>query len=614
MEPIKTLGMPNLKWCSEILLYFRHTGPATFLFSESRFEMDRGGTVASNTYFNVIPTRKLAKHSKVRSIGLKLHVQGRFRVSFLVHRIGSAIPVVVYEEIIDSNDPQTPAKVVCPLDIEELKDLFFFRLESLKDSGSFHGGEYYAAAVDSPPNRVKITFATTVFRREAAFRRNERLIHEYFQSRPHLSAVFDFLAVDNGRSLEKGPLFRTVAQDNLGSSGGCARAMIEALSSESDCTHLIYSDDDILLDPSVLENTYYLLRLLNDPNQCIAGAMLRMEDKHIQFEFGGRVKNAEFMPRPNRDLRNTTSLVENELDDFVDFGGWWFWCISTTTIRAVGLPMPLFLKFDDVEYGCRLGAAPLTMSGLGVWHESFERKESGLTLCYFDERNRLIFYMLRPGESVYQRAKFVFARFRFMLRWLACYKYKHVELIHTAMQEFFKGPEYVFCIDMQERLGQLGRLRYARRPFSPSNEGPFDDGVAMQHSIPDGHLRRLFRRLTLNGHLLPRRLSRRRRVAPMFAGSGHFFRAETVVHYDVDSEECIEVKRSLLQFTSLLVRSIYYTAKLAIFWSRWRRTYSRAGERYSAMAFWKNFLQIDDANQLQPHNPKHDDKDKANAA
>ena len=56
----------------------------------------------------------------------------------------------------------------------------------------------------------------------------------------------------------------------------------------------------------------------------------------------------------HHNLRNTPWL-HRRVD--VDYNGWWMCLIPTTVIKEIGLSLPLFLKWDDAEYGLRAKAA-----------------------------------------------------------------------------------------------------------------------------------------------------------------------------------------------------------------------------------------------------------------
>ncbi|RAZ20198.1 glycosyltransferase family 2 protein, partial [Klebsiella oxytoca] len=58
-------------------------------------------------------------------------------------------------------------------------------------------------------------------------------------------------------------------------------------------------------------------------------------------------------------------------------------------VRKDNLPLPIFIRGDDLEYGLRNMKTLILMNGICVWHEPFENKYSSF-LAYYVIRNRLI--------------------------------------------------------------------------------------------------------------------------------------------------------------------------------------------------------------------------------
>ncbi len=64
----------------------------------------------------------------------------------------------------------------------------------------------------------------------------------------------------------------------------------------------------------------------------------------------------------------------------VDFNGWWLCLIPTACMKQIGLSMPAFIKFDDIEYGLRAkehGFHTVSLPGVAVWHQAWHDKGSG---------------------------------------------------------------------------------------------------------------------------------------------------------------------------------------------------------------------------------------------
>jgi galactofuranosylgalactofuranosylrhamnosyl-N-acetylglucosaminyl-diphospho-decaprenol beta-1,5/1,6-galactofuranosyltransferase len=80
-----------------------------------------------------------------------------------------------------------------------------------------------------------------------------------------------------------------------------------------------------------------------------------------------------------RNLRSTRWL-HRRID--ADFNPWFFCLIPTEVVKEIGLGLPLFIKWDDSEYGVRAQAAgfpTISMPGAAVWHVPWTDKNDALT-------------------------------------------------------------------------------------------------------------------------------------------------------------------------------------------------------------------------------------------
>ena len=62
-------------------------------------------------------------------------------------------------------------------------------------------------------------------------------------------------------------------------------------------------------------------------------------------------------------------------------------------VAQIGLPLPMFFQWDDIEYGIRArdaGFVTVTLPNAGVWHADFYWKDCDDWARYFSIRNSLI--------------------------------------------------------------------------------------------------------------------------------------------------------------------------------------------------------------------------------
>lgn len=298
-----------------------------------------------------------------------------------------------------------------------------------------------------------------------------------FNRESHLTATLDALvrqialtpAIRQVYVVNQGPAFTTPAlqqmgrdphvrfidQPNLGGCGGFTRGMVESLNAPEPTTHHVVMDDDIILDPRALERVIQFLSYV--PGKLALGAqMLEIERPTRLHEAGARlhgVGNLESIGH-GLDLDDPDALqVFTPLPE-IDYNAWWFCVIPLSAIRAAGLPPPLFIRGDDIEYGFRLadhGIRTIPLPGCAVWHESFVHKSSDW-LFYYYLRNILAISVLHPGKPARPDALFLFG---LLMSVLLQHRYRQVEIAIHAMTDCLSDPAQTFGPDSATRHARL---------------------------------------------------------------------------------------------------------------------------------------------------------------
>ncbi len=189
-----------------------------------------------------------------------------------------------------------------------------------------------------------------------------------------------------------------IHQDNLGGCGGFSRGMWETNRSP-ELTHVVLLDDDIELHAESLARAIAFLGHAHD-GVALGGAMLDLFHPTHLYEAGAQLDAANLLPRPilhDLDLADPDSMTDLMDRPEPDYNGWWFFAVAANDIARVGLPLPCFIRGDDIEYGIRLrqgGVRTVTVTGIGVWHEPFYAKLGGWQQ-YFENRNLLAMASLR---------------------------------------------------------------------------------------------------------------------------------------------------------------------------------------------------------------------------
>ncbi|MDI9915427.1 glycosyltransferase [Rhodococcus sp. IEGM 1379] len=243
-------------------------------------------------------------------------------------------------------------------------------------------------------------------------------------------------------------------QANLGGSGGYSRIMYEALTN-TDCQQILFMDDDIEIEPDSILRALAMSRFARVPT-LVGGQMLNLQERSHLHVMGERVNRDVFMwtaasPTVEYDhdfsvkpLR-TSKHLHRRVD--VDFNGWWMCMIPRQVAEELGQPLPLFIKWDDVEYGLRArraGYPTVTLPGAAIWHMAWSGKDDAIDWqAYFHLRNRLVvaaLYMPGNGRSL------VIDSMKATIKHLLCLEYSTVAIQNLAIRDFLAGPEHVLDI------------------------------------------------------------------------------------------------------------------------------------------------------------------------
>jgi galactofuranosylgalactofuranosylrhamnosyl-N-acetylglucosaminyl-diphospho-decaprenol beta-1,5/1,6-galactofuranosyltransferase len=260
-------------------------------------------------------------------------------------------------------------------------------------------------------------------------------------------------------------------QPNLGGSGGYSRVMYEALKN-TDCQQILFMDDDIRIEPDSILRVLAMHRFAKSP-MLVGGQMLNLQEPshlHIMGEVVDRsifmwtaAPHAEydhdFAKFPLSDNNPRSNLLHRRID--VDFNGWWTCMIPRQVAEELGQPLPLFIKWDDADYGLRAaehGYPTATLPGAAIWHMAWSDKDDAIDWqAYFHLRNRLVVAAMHWDGPVNGLLR---SHLKATLKHLACLEYSTVAIQNKAIDDFLAGPEHIFSI-LESALPEVHRIRKA---------------------------------------------------------------------------------------------------------------------------------------------------------
>lgn len=424
------------------------------------------------TYFNALPASYWRRWSVLDSVLLKLELTGHGRVD-LYRSKADGSRIHVHGEEFSGTEPVT---VTFAADLGPFEDGGWLWFDITTDTAvELHAGGWYAPM--EAPGQGTIAIGMPTFNRPTdAVKTLEALGSDPLV----LERTRAVIIPDQGtRKVVDEPGFAAAAavlgdrlaihdQPNLGGSGGYSRVMYEALKT-TDAEFIVYMDDDIEIEPDSILRALAFSRFAKSP-VLTGGHMLNLQERshlHVMGEVVDRgvfmwtaAQNVEydhdFAKYPLRD-RDNSKLLHRRIDG--DFNGWWTCVIPRRVAEEIGQPLPLFLKWDDVEYGLRARAAgypTVTLPGAAVWHMAWSDKDDAIDWqAYFHLRNRLVVAALHlPGSP---RAMVV-NTVKATLKHLLCLEYSTVAIQNQAIRDFLAGPDKLFEL-LPSALGAVHAMR-----------------------------------------------------------------------------------------------------------------------------------------------------------
>lgn len=393
-------------------------------------------------------------------------------------------------------------------------------------------------------------------------------------------------------------------QPNLGGSGGYSRVMYEALKN-TDCAQILFMDDDIRIEPDSVLRALAMNRFAKAPT-LVGGQMLNLQEPshlHIMAEVVDR-ENFMWTSAPHAEYDHDfaeDSLAESEelhrrID--ADYNGWWMCMIPRVVAEELGQPLPLFIKWDDADYGLRAaehGYGTVTMPGTAIWHMAWSDKDDAIDWqAYFHLRNRLVVAALHWDGDV---RGLLASSIKATIKHLLCLEYSTVAIQTKAMADFLAGPEHIFSI-LESALPEVHRIRrdYPDAVVLPSaTDLPTPSGRAKVHKPPKWPPAMAIRvvRAVLHNLMRANPAHHERPQLNVAAQDARWFLLCTVDGVTVttaDGGGVVYRKRDRAKMFELLRQSLRQHVQLARRFSRLRRTYRDALPALSSTQKWETVL------------------------
>ncbi|MCZ2806472.1 glycosyltransferase [Modestobacter sp. VKM Ac-2983] len=339
-----------------------------------------------------------------------------------------------------------------------------------------------------------------------------------------------------------------INQPNLGGAGGFTRGLFEVAGMPgTEHANVIFMDDDVLCEPETVVRLNAMANSTAEP--AIIGAqmlyLLHPDQLHVGAETADLPLLAAGIASPN--ALTAADAIENQQDIRVDAGynGWWSCLIPAEIVAEVGLPLPLFFQWDDIEYGVRAreaGYATITLPGAGVWHADFGWKDWDDWHRYFNLRNAMVTAALHSDFDGRQVARGLAAQ---LGRYLLSMQYGLAHTLIKAVEDFCQGP----AVLQDGGVAAAAEIRKERAAYGETVRHPAASmpglraaDVSITPPGPPPSLSRLVLARRVVGQALGRTIKHPVAIPAAGASWYHVSRFETTVVTD-SSQEGVRIRR-----------------------------------------------------------------------
>jgi galactofuranosylgalactofuranosylrhamnosyl-N-acetylglucosaminyl-diphospho-decaprenol beta-1,5/1,6-galactofuranosyltransferase len=576
--------------------------------------ISEGRRVSFATYFNAFPASYWRRWTTVDSVTLRIRLAGESTIILYQSTArGHSHPIETIN--VESDDPETIERTL-PLTPFIDGGWYWFDIVAGPRGVALIEADWLGPAGPdraAPPGTVSI--GITTFNRPDDVVEQLRTLGEAAEIHHLLDAVY---VIDQGTSRASGhPGFadaakkladrlQVIEQGNLGGSGGFARSMDETVrGGKSD--YLLLMDDDVKFDPEGILRAATFADLTRRPT-IVGGHMFSMYERSVLHAFAEGIAPYRWWwgTAPNtkgrhdfgrRNLRNTPWL-HRRADS--DYNGWWMCLIPARIIAELGLALPVFIKWDDAEYGVRArehGYPTVSLPGVAAWQAPWADKNDALDWqAYYHLRNRLVTALLHSQED--HGGSLLSESLERQLQNLLSMQYSTAALRLLAIEDVLSGPAH-----LHREIGtKLKQLREFRARFTDAQD------AADIESFPPARRRapeavkssttptNKFNLLTKAGSGTARQLKRppkgaRRRpqMALPYQDASWWVlvKLDSALVSAADGTSAAWYQRDPKLFRSLGWRSVVLHARLRRHWPRLAAEYRAAASDFTSPARWR---------------------------
>lgn len=588
---LQSFVFPDAERSDRALIYAKWPDSNGFLADKIGFRIAAKTRIDLITFFNAFSHKKWFSYTNITNVTLQIAGTGKIRYKInSVDKEGYASSIVdgiltldTIPNFIDLGHPSQIEGEIIGIEIEAFDENAFL--------------SKCAWVTTTPPLReVNLGAVITTYRREAAARGAiQRFTNEII---PNINfGSLELFIIDNGNTLDLPDTekIHLIFNKNLGGAGGFTRGLLE-LKHSNKFTHALFMDDDASCEPESIWRTMAFISRTNDPRQSMSGAMLLTDRPWFQYEKGaefvreGKSSNMWNLPLGARDLRQRDVVASNEIDDGINYGGWWYFAFPIDAIKY--LPFPFFVRGDDTDFSLSNKLPVVTLNGVAAWCDTFGSKLNPATE-YLAWRSWLALQLMHGDRKRNRRCLLLAVRHSIKSGWRFDYASMNASL--DGIETVMKGPAAFG--ESPAPFAQLERAKIRSRNHEIKL-------INLRNMQLIQHTHKSFRRIasivTLGGHLLPEwLLQQHTRYAETAwdVGLTSVLRAKTIV---TGQEGYLEIHiRNRLLFSKTLLRASWLLIISLLKIQKMGKEYVNNSNSYRSINYWRKTLETTSTKNLK---------------
>lgn len=547
-----------------------------------------------DTWMNTFPAKKYYFYCEIGNVFLNLDIEGQYQVNVF----GSTRNLAFGVENTLLLDEYCDGKRVLKLhNVSAFDGVFFVIYENNKKPISI---KKISWCTDNEPQRSNnLAVITCTYKRETYVYKNIEIFKSFIEHNIFLSKKIRYLFVDNGNTLNVGNNIHNISiisNKNAGGAGGFARGLIEVMENCPDVTRVIFMDDDVEIIPESFYKVLLLSNFLKEAykNSFINGSMLDLYNKNMFYENMG-IRDRLWV-RPifsNIPLNDYSSvLFINDINPEIFnqpnakiHNAWYFHCFSMATAKSYGLPVPYFIRGDDVEWSWRnYGKHHISINGICVWHSPFIWRVSQTSDYYYLPRNMFYNNILYIPSFKDEYKKFFSDIFKYLIR---TYNYHGIDIFFYAINDILKGS-VVFKEDPVEQLKAINKINKKDNYYTASED---EVHRALNYKRHVHKWQRFLYKISHYGNRLPK---------IFYKGTGYaldanppiknFILLKQVKVINPLTRQCEVRKIKLKKVKEYNRQFLLLMQKLENNYDRLAKDYKEAHTELTSIEFWKDYL------------------------